>query len=105
MNVQFVKILGYIRDSNFKTQMCKCLKQKLLNISFNKSNMNNIKHENFDTFNDNLFSDEINSLKYKFNISPRENINNIKNKSKEFVLNFDNPNYKNLLFVGNTGLR
>ena len=28
---------GFVTDENFKTSMCSCLKQKLLNISFNKS--------------------------------------------------------------------
>ena len=43
--------------------------------------------------------------KYKFNISPRTNITNIKNKCIEFVNNLDDINQKNLLFTGNTGLR
>ena len=42
--------------------------------------------------------------KYKFNISPRTNILNIKKKCIEFIENFDDPKQKNLLFVGNTGL-
>ena len=96
---------GFILDKNYKTTMCNCLKQKLLNISFNKSNISNINKENFNNFNELLFSDEVDLAKYRFNISPRRNILNIKNKSIEFVNNFDNPEYKNLLFVGTTGLR
>ena len=96
---------GFILDKNYKTTMCNCLKQKLLNISFNKSNISNINKENFNNFNELLFSDEVDLAKYRFNISPRRNIINIKNKSIEFVNNFDNPEYKNLLFVGTTGLR
>ena len=96
---------GFILDKNYKTTMCNCLKQKLLNISFNKSNISNIDKENFNNFNELLFSDEVDLSKYRFNISPRRNILNIKNKSIEFVNNFDNPDYKNLLFVGSTGLR
>ncbi len=80
-------------------------KQKLLDISFNKSNMSNLDKENFDTFNANLYSDDVDIAKYKFNISPRTNILNIKQKCIEFVENFDNPDSKNLLFTGNTGLR
>lgn len=96
---------GFVLDNNYKTKMCNCLKQKLLNISFNKSNMYNLEKENFNTFNELLFSDEVDLSKYKFNISPRKNINNIKNKCIEFINNFDDLNYKNLLFVGSTGLR
>ena len=33
---------GFILDNNYKTTMCNCLKQKLLNISFNKSNISNV---------------------------------------------------------------
>lgn len=96
---------GFILDDNYKTKMCNCLKQKLLNISFNKSNMYNLKKENFNNFNSLIFSDDVDLAKYKFNISPRNNILKIKEKSIEFINNFDNENYKNLLFTGNAGLR
>ena len=96
---------GFILDNNYKTTMCNCLKQKLLDASFNNSNLSNLKKENFDNFNELLFSDEVDLVKYRFNISPRKNISNIKNKCIEFIDNFDNPDYKNLLFVGPTGLR
>lgn len=99
------KDTGYVSKNNYKTEMCNCLKQKLLDASFYKSNMANLDTENFKTFNENLFSDEIDLAKYRFNISPRNNIKNIKQKCIEFVENFDDPNTKNLLFTGNTGLR
>lgn len=102
---KFCKDTGYITDENYKTRMCNCLKQKLLDYSFNKSNMYNLKNENFSTFNENIFSDEVDVAKYRFNISPRTNIKNIKQKCIEFVQNFDDPNSKNLLFTGGIGLR
>ena len=40
-----------------------------------------------------------------YDISPRENITKIKNRCIDFIENFDNPDNKNLLFIGNTGLR
>lgn len=95
---------GYIRFEGKESALCPCLKQKLLNISYNKSNISNLDKENFDSFNPNLFSDEVNYEKYKVNISPRDNIIGIKKKCLEFVDNFDEPDYKNLLFTGNTGL-
>ena len=72
---------GFILDKNYKTTMCNCLKQKLLNVAFNKSNISNIDKENFNKFNELIFSDEVDLAKYRFNISPRRNILNIKNKS------------------------
>ena len=95
------KDTGYIKSGTSATVMCSCLKQKLLNISYNKSNMTNLSKENFENFNQNIFSNEIST---NFNISPKQNILNIKQKCIEFVNNFDNPNSKNLLFTGNTGL-
>lgn len=96
---------GYVSKGNYQTEMCNCLKQKLLNASFHKSNMANLNKENFDSFNENLFSNEVDLSKYRFNISPRANIKNIKQKCLEFVENFNDINSKNLLFTGNTGLR
>lgn len=96
---------GYITNNQYKTTMCNCLRQKLLNDSFNKSNISNLDKENFSTFNENIFSSEVDLAKYKLNISPRKNIKNIREKCIEFVEHFDNPEQKNLLFTGNTGLR
>ena len=96
---------GYIKTNNYKTQMCNCLKQKLLNYSFNKSNIYNLDKENFNNFNENIFSDDVDLSKYRFNISPRKNMINIKNKCIDFISNFDDINQKNLLFTGGTGLR
>ena len=95
---------GYIQDENNKSVMCHCLKQKLLNLSYNKSNLSDIKNKNFDNFNLNLFSDEVNVKKYKIKCSPRQNIINIKNASQNFIDNFESLGEKNLFFCGNTGL-
>ena len=94
---------GYLTSNNH-TIMCKCLKQKLLNVQYNKANIFNLKNENFNFFNINLFSDEVDEKKYHSSISPKKNIEKIKEISLNFIKNFDNINEKNLLFTGNTGL-
>lgn len=94
---------GYINDG-YNYSLCNCIKQKLFDIEYNKSNINNLEKENFNTFNINIYSDEINEKLYNSNISPRENINNIKKIALSFIDNFDDVNEKNLLFTGNTGL-
>ena len=98
------KDTGFINYENKKTQMCTCLKQKLINIAYNKSNLSNLQKENFENFNENIFSNEVNEKKYKMGISPRENIKKIKEASINFVKNFEDINTKNLFFTGNTGL-
>lgn len=94
---------GYIMNG-YESSMCSCLKQKLFNIEFNKSNIYNLQKQNFDSFKSTYYSDSVNLEKYKVNISPRENIENIKRIAINFINNFDDPNNKNLLFTGNTGL-
>ena len=96
---------GYIKNSDGTSSMCSCLKQELINVNFNKANISNLEIENFDNFNLNLFSDEVNFEKYNSKISPKENMKNIKNLALNFIKNFDDPNEKNLLYTGNTGLR
>lgn len=95
---------GYINNSNYTTSMCSCLKQKLYDIQYNKSNISNLDSQNFNTFSDLYYSDEIDENKYHTNISPRENINLIKDICLKFIENFEDINQKNLLFTGNTGL-
>ena len=41
------KDTGYINYKDKKTVMCNCLKQKLIDISYNKSNLKNVQKENF----------------------------------------------------------
>ncbi len=94
---------GYIIQ-NFNSIMCNCLKQKIFDIEYNKSNIYNVKNQNFSNFNDLFYSENIDEKKYHSDISPRENIELIKNICFNFINNFEDPNEKNLLFTGNTGL-
>ena len=97
------KDTGYVLDGE-KTIMCSCLKQKILNIVYNNSNIGNLDMENFKKFNINLYSDEVNEEKYGSDLSPRANIKIIGKEAKKFIKNFDDPLQKNLLFSGGTGL-
>lgn len=97
------KDTGYVTKNN-QTEMCSCLKQKLFDLEYNKSNIYNLKNQNFDNFNLNLYSDDTNPEKYNSKVSPRKNISIIKDICLKFIENFDNPTEKNLLFTGNTGL-
>lgn len=94
---------GYILE-NSETRMCHCLRQKLFDLKYNKSNMYNLEKQNFSTFLSTIYSDDVDEKKYKSNISPRKNIELIKNICLSFIQNFEDPQQKNLLFTGNTGL-
>ena len=97
------KDTGYITQ-NAKTIMCNCLKQALFNIEFNKCNISTLGKENFDHFSFDVYSDQKNPEQYKSELSPRENMQFIKQIALDFIQNFDDPDEKNLLFTGNTGL-
>lgn len=107
LNLQYkcniCKDTGYVFH-NSQTIMCTCLKQKLFDAEYNKANLGNLSKDTFENFNINLFSNEVNPQKYNSNISPRENIEDIKASCQKFVENFNNSNKKNLLFSGSTGL-
>lgn len=96
---------GFFENSNGNRQLCKCVKQALINERYNKSNIGNLEKDNFNNFSYNMYSDEINKEKYNSNISPRENIKHIRKIADNFIENFSDINEKNLLFTGNTGLR
>ena len=95
---------GYISLDN-ETKMCHCLKQKLLDLEYNDSNIYNLKTQTFDNFLLDYYSDKVDEKKYNSKISPRENIEKIKKLAIRFIENFNSEKEKNLVFTGNTGLR
>lgn len=81
---------------------CSCFKQKLINRAYNLSNLSTtLEKENFHNFNINLFSSEPYD---KEDLTPRQNMMHNLNTSEGFVMNFRDPQTKNLLFYGSTGL-
>ncbi|OPJ55425.1 ATP-binding protein [Alkalithermobacter paradoxus] len=81
---------------------CACLNQKLITLAYKTSNLSKVlEKENFNTFNEDLFSDQKTPGE---DVSPRENIWNIYSICESFILNFDKDNGENLLFYGTTGL-
>lgn len=102
-NCNICKDTGYIIH-NSQTDMCSCLKQKLFDVEYNQTNMNALSSETFENFNLNLYSNTVDKEKYGDTISPRANIQNIKDSCLKFIDDFNNPAGKNLLFSGGTGL-
>lgn len=87
---------GYIGN-----EKCTCLKQAMINIAYEQSNIKNIiREENFNTFCFNYYSDKVDS---RFPLSPLENIRKIYSKCKNFVNNFDNE-FTNIILFGQAGL-
>ncbi len=79
---------------------CSCYKEALAEILYKNSNIKEIlEKENFKTFNERLFSDQVDP---EYNLSPRKNILMNKKMSMNFIDDFEHS--KNLLFYGKTGL-
>ncbi len=97
------KDTGYVSTES-GNELCSCIKQKLYNLSFNESNIYNLKNQCFDNFDLNVYSNKVDKEKYNSSISPRENINRILKSCHNFIDNFDDAKENNLLFCGNTGL-
>ncbi|NLK22146.1 MAG: ATP-binding protein [Epulopiscium sp.] len=90
------KDTGYI-----DTIPCSCLKQTLINMAYDQSNLKDILSiENFDTFNFEYYPREIDP---KTGISPQENIRQIFSHCIRFVEQFDEQ-FNNIIFYGDPGL-
>ena len=83
---------------------CECYKRALTELVYNDSNLAGIlKEQNFERFNYDLFSDSRELLDKTTGMTPRENIENVVTKAKQFTDGFDSG-FRNLLIYGNTGV-
>ena len=94
---------GYVVDGP-STKMCSCLQQKIYDIEYNKANMGQLEKQNFEHFHLSFYSTEVCPEKFHSAISPQENMKLIQKICLNFISHFDNPEEKNLLFTGKTGL-
>ncbi|WP_026476791.1 ATP-binding protein [Alkaliphilus transvaalensis] len=105
--VQYLEVqyqCSHCQDRGFlpSGEKCSCFKQQLINKAYSMSNLSDIlKKENFQSFNINLFSNEIAPGQ---ETSPQNNMLEVLNICEGFVFNFDKQNEENLLFYGPTGL-
>lgn len=91
------------RDTGFiNSEECSCFKQRIAEEYYEMSNLANIlEKENFDNFDYTLFSQQVIPEE---ETSPLENITTIVRASHKFIQNFEDPEERNLLFYGSTGL-
>lgn len=83
------------------TQQCHCMKQKLMDIAYQQSNIQQIiQKENFDTFDFRYYSQTIDPQE---GWSPQQSIKKIFHTCMDFCENFD-ITFQNLLLYGSTGL-
>lgn len=86
---------------NGKTQRCQCFINRYNAISYENTNMMDlIKQNNFNLFNLSIFDD---TTKYR-DMTARDFMQKIRDKSYSFIDNFDDTNTKSMVFYGSTGL-
>jgi DNA replication protein DnaC len=76
------------------------MKQKIIDLSYNSSNLNTLRDATFEKYDLSLYSNKKPNEK---DLSPRENSKKLLDIAKDFVKNFDNGTASNLLFAGSSG--
>lgn len=97
------KDTGFIETGEGSTR-CFCYKQLLISYLYGASNIKLLESENFNTFNENYYSDEIDEQRYGIKRSPRSHILIIREKCNKFIENFKSPDEKSLFIFGNSGV-
>ena len=97
------KDTGYIIENGLRKK-CDCLVQEIININYNISNLKSNGDNMLEKFSFEYYSDEKNKDEKS---SPRELAHIAYNGAKEFIENFGKKEskIKNMIFVGETGLR
>ena len=97
------KDTGYIIENGLRKK-CDCLVQEIININYNISNLKSNTDNMLEKFSFDYYSDEKNNNEKS---SPRELAYKAYNGAKEFIENFGKKEseIKNMIFVGETGLR
>lgn len=101
LNIQYqckdCKDTGYTDN-----EKCHCFKQSIVSILYSQSNIKTaIKKENFSNFSFDFYPD--NYIDEAIGLSPRQNMEKVVEKSKNFINKF-NSDFQNLLIYGNTGV-
>lgn len=90
-------------EHTLETKPCTCYRQLYLEKIYQVSNILDDGSTGFRYFDETLFADKPNPERYGYDISPREQILEIKERCLSFVEGFTDPNQSNLYFYGSTG--
>ena len=82
---------------------CSCYQAKLIPLLFESANLRQLKDLSFDQFDEALYSDQPDPKRYQSELSPRAQIRGIRQACERFVSTFDEPETRNLFFVGKPG--
>lgn len=84
--------------------LCICYRQLLINHLYDQSNICIAGNGGLECFNTELYPDIADEARYGIKKSPRRQITGILENCRSFLQNFSDPDVKNLLFCGPTGV-
>jgi DNA replication protein DnaC len=84
-------------------QRCPCYRSVLIPLLSEHANLRALGGVSFETFDESLFSSKAEPDRYQSDLSPRQQIRGLKNACQLFVRDFNQPETRNLLFVGKPG--
>lgn len=87
----------------YKGASCRCYQSLLVPLLTKEANMKHLAHMRFDTFDAELFSDHPDPEHYQSRLSPRRQALGLRKVAERFTTHFDQPDVRNLLFVGKPG--
>jgi DNA replication protein DnaC len=85
------------------SKTCSCYRNVLIPLLMENANLRALNGISFDLFDETLFSGQPDPERYQLDISPRQQIVALKAACQRFTREFDQPETRNLLFVGKPG--
>jgi len=82
---------------------CSCYRNALIPLLAANANLKALECFSFEKFDETLYSDQPDPARHKSDLSPRQQINGLRQACLRFVHDFDRPETRNLLFVGKPG--
>ncbi len=82
---------------------CGCYQKLLIPLLTEQANMRHLQNVSFASFDESLFSVRADPARYQSELSPRQQINGLRQACERFVRDFDRPDTRNMLFVGAPG--
>lgn len=95
---------SHCRDTGFENgKRCHCYRQTVIPHLIHQANLQPLTQARFEQFDETLFSDQANPKAYDSTLSPRQHIRGVRQACEKFVRHFEEPQTRNLLFVGSPG--
>lgn len=84
-------------------QRCSCYRKVLIPLLSADANLRALEGASFEQFDETLYDDQPNTARYHSEVSPRQQINGLRQACQRFVAEFDLAETRNMFFIGKPG--